>query len=169
MKTIKAVSFLVALLIVATPAAFAAVPWTGAGGAGVPDEANAGIYEASVGSVGYNSSGSTAVLLFRYVLTDTSATGIPGWTTLAVDGYDPGTSSQIRARLYKLTPGGTNSMITSCTSAAAPTRRCSPPPPARCSIPSTSPPATRTRSRWRSAAPVPPSPRSSGPSGFTNP
>jgi hypothetical protein len=116
MKSPKLASFVAALLIVAAPAAFAAVPWTGAAGAGVPDESNAGIYDASVGSVGYNAAGSTNSLVFRYVLTDTSATGLPGWTTLAVDGYDPGTSSEIRARLYRLTPGGTNYMITACTS-----------------------------------------------------
>lgn len=114
MKSLRLASFVIALLIVATPAAFAAVPWTGAGGAGVPDESNAGIYAAGVGSVGYNAAGSTNSLIFRYVLTDTSATGIPGWTMVAVDGYDPGTSSEIRARLYRLTPGGTNSMLATC-------------------------------------------------------
>ena len=41
------------------------------------------------------------------------------WTTVAIDGYDPGASSQIQVKLYRLTPGGTNNMFTSCTSADA--------------------------------------------------
>ena len=103
------------LFLIAAPIGLAQ-PWTGAAGAGVPDESAAGIYQAGVGSVGYNASASTAPIILRYVLTDTSATGVPPWTTLAVDAYDPGASSEIMARLFRLTPGGTNSMIKACKS-----------------------------------------------------
>jgi hypothetical protein len=101
------------VLLIFAPFAFAQ-PWTGAAGAGVPDESAAGIYDATVGSVGYNASGSTASIVLRYVLTDTSATGVPSWTTIAVDGWDPNPGSLIRARLYRLAPSGTNTMMTSC-------------------------------------------------------
>lgn len=108
-------SLAVLSFVIAAPFVLAQ-PWTGAAGAGVPDESAAGIYQASVGSVGYNASGSTNPIVLRYVLTDTSATGVPSWTTLAIDSYDPDASSEIMARLFRLTPGGTNYMITACRS-----------------------------------------------------
>lgn len=103
------------MLLLAAPAAFAQ-RWSGAAGAGVPDESAAGIYQADVGGVKYNASGSTNAIVLRYVINDTSATGSPSWTTVAIDGYDPGTSSQIQVKLYRLTPGGTNNNFTTCTS-----------------------------------------------------
>lgn len=162
----KCVYLSLLVFVLAAPALLAAPPWTGAAGAGVPDEASAGLYELDTGSAKHNASGSTATLVFRYVLTDTSATGAPNWTTLAVDAYDPGTSSQVRAQLYRLTPGGTNFMITSCTSNDA---AFTAPPPALCSIPSTSTRAA-TPTRWSSASPAPArrSRRSSARSGCTD-
>jgi hypothetical protein len=112
----KRLVFLVALACaLIAPAAFAQ-PWAGAAGAGVPDESVISIYDANVGSAGYNASGSTTTIVLRYTVNDTTATGAPSWTTLAVDAYDPGGSSFVRAQLYRLTPGGGNNMITSCTS-----------------------------------------------------
>lgn len=113
---IKLAVLIGSIFIMAAPAAFAQ-RWSGAAGAGVPDESAAGIYQADVGGVKYNASGSTGNIVLRYVINDTGATGSPAWTTVAVDGYDPGASSSIQVKLYRLTPGGTNSMFTSCTSA----------------------------------------------------
>lgn len=112
MKTMRFALLLAGVLTLAAPAAFAQ-RWSGAAGAGVPDESAAGIYSATVGGVSYSGSSTNAIVL-RYVLNDTSATGASSWTTVALDGYDPGVDSLIRVRLYRLTPGGTNNMITSC-------------------------------------------------------
>jgi hypothetical protein len=112
----KVAVIVASMLFLAAPVAFGQ-RWSGAAGAGVPDESAAGIYQVDVGGAKYNASGSTNAIVLRYVITDTSATGSPGWTTVAVDAYDPGASSQIQVKLYRLTPGGTNNMFTSCTSA----------------------------------------------------
>jgi hypothetical protein len=112
---IKFAVLLASIFMFAAPVAFAQ-RWSGGASAGVPDESAAGIYQADIGGVKYNASGSTASIVLRYVITDTSATGSPAWTTVAIDGYDPGVNSQIQVRLWRLTPGGTNNMFTSCTS-----------------------------------------------------
>ncbi len=114
MKTFKFAAVLTLLLL--TPvAAFAAVPWTGAPSTAAVDEDSTSIFAYGTSSLGYNASGSTSTITARLNVTDTTATGLPGWTTMEIRSYDPDPSTEVRAQLVRLTAGGTSTIAT-CTS-----------------------------------------------------
>jgi hypothetical protein len=89
--------------VLLAPAAASAQIWTAAPGAGVIDEQCAGIYNAETGSLGYNTSGSTARIIARYNL---YGTGIAPWTTMEVRAYDPSASSEVKVQVFRLSAGG---------------------------------------------------------------
>ena len=110
MKTLK-LSLVVALALFSM-SAFAAVPWSGAPGASVVDEGSATLYEADTATLGFKS-GATGTIVGRINLTDTTATGYPGWTTIEIRGYDPDPSTDVRAKLMRIS-GGTISNVATC-------------------------------------------------------
>jgi len=103
-----------AFVLLAPAAAWAQTAWTGAPGAAVIDEQSVGIYQADVGSLNYNSSGSTATIVARYNLTDTTGFGTPGWTTMELGAYDPSPNSQVMIKVFRVNPLGSISMIGAC-------------------------------------------------------
>lgn len=104
-----------AFLLLVPVTASAVSPWTGTPSTAAVDEASLGIFQVDTSSLGYNASGSVAAIVARLNVTDTTATGFPGWTTLEIRTYDPGPNSQVRAQLARVTAGGL-SFIASCTS-----------------------------------------------------
>ena len=111
-KTLK-LSLVLALLLLPM-SAFAAVPWTGSPGSSTVDEAAAGIYKLDQGQLAYNAAGSTTTIVARLNVTDTTATGYPNWTTMALWGYDPSPNSTIVAKLFRYTSGGSITNIATC-------------------------------------------------------
>ena len=109
---------MIAAVLIA-PAAVGAQPWIGAPGAGGMDEQSLGIYRADTGLLGYNTS-STAAIVTRYTVTDTSGTGTPPWTTLELQYFDNSPNSVVSAYLYRYTATGPLNVVTSCTSTDAP-------------------------------------------------
>ena len=107
--------FLILAVVLLPVTASAAVPWTGSPGSSVVDESSAGIYKLDNGQLSYNSSGSTSIIVARLNVTDTTATGYPGWTTMAIHAYDPGPSSQVRVTLIRVA-AGTLTNIATCAS-----------------------------------------------------
>lgn len=96
--------------------AFAAVPWTGAPSTGEVDEASLGIYEHGTGSLGYlTGSSSTTTIVSRLNVTDTTASGLPGWTTMEIRAYDPSPNSEVRVKLFRLTAGTLTNIATCST------------------------------------------------------
>jgi len=112
-KTLK-LSLVLALLLLPM-SAFAAVPWTGSPGSSTVDEAAAGIYKLDQGQLAYNAAGSTTTIVARLNVTDTTATGYPNWTTMALWGYDPSPNSTIVAKLFRYTSGGSITNIAGAT------------------------------------------------------
>ena len=108
MKTLKL--SLVLALVLLPMSAFA--DWTGAPSTGMIDESSAGIYSLDVASLGYNSSGSTTTIVSRLNVTDITGTGFPSWTTMEIRGYDPGASSQVRAKLFRVSAGTISNLAT---------------------------------------------------------
>lgn len=114
MKTFKL--SLVLALVLLPMSAFAAVPWTGAPSTGEVDEASLGIFEYGTSSLGYlTGSTSTTTIVSRLNVTDTTASGLPGWTTMEIRAYDPSPNSEVRVKLVRLTAGGISTIAT-CTS-----------------------------------------------------
>ena len=111
MKTFK-LSLVLALVLVPLTA-FAEIPWSGSPGASAVDESAAALYEADTSTLGFKSGASTGTIVGRLNLTDTSATGYPAWTTMEIRGYDPGATSDVRAKLMRIS-GGTISNVATC-------------------------------------------------------
>ena len=116
---IKTFSAVLAFVLLAPVSAWAQTAWTGAPGAAVIDEQSVGIYEASPGGLNHNASGSTATIIGRYNLTDTTGFGTPGWTKIELGAYDPSPSSQVLIKVFRISLLGTTSMISSCGSSDA--------------------------------------------------
>lgn len=115
MKNLK-VSLVLFALVLSPLSAFAAVPWSGSPGASVIDEGSTSLYEADTATLGFKAGASTGTIVGRINLTDTTATGYPGWTTIEIRGYDPGASSDVRAKLMRIS-GGTISNVATCATA----------------------------------------------------
>jgi hypothetical protein len=114
-KNLK-VSLMLFALVLAPMSAFAAVPWTGAPGTSTVDESSTSLYANDNGALTFNSTG-TGTIVARLNVTDTTATGFPGWTTMEIRGYDPGVNSSLVVKLIRISSGGTVSTIATCATA----------------------------------------------------
>lgn len=112
MKTCK-LSLVIALVLLPI-SAFAAVPWTGNPGAASIDEGSTSLAAVDNSSLNFNSSGGTGTIVARLNLTDTTATGSPGWTNMQIWGYDPSPNSEIRVKLIRVSSGGTVTTMNTC-------------------------------------------------------
>lgn len=105
--------------VLIAPTAVGAQPWIGAAGTGGMDEQALGIYKADTGLLSYNTT-STASIVTRYTVTDTSGTGTPPWTNLELQYFDNSPNSTVSAYLYWYTASGGLTTVTSCISTDAP-------------------------------------------------
>lgn len=115
MKTQTLLAVLACVLF-APAAAWAQSAWTGSPGAAVIDEQSVGIYQVNPNSLLYNASGSTAVIIARWNLTDTTGNGTPGWTTIELGAFDPSPNSDVVVLVRRTRLTGTITAIGACES-----------------------------------------------------
>jgi hypothetical protein len=93
--------FLLFAVLLAMPAMAATIPWTAAGTTAVIDEGSVSLYALTPPYLGFNANG-VGVITAYFNVTDTSATGFPGWTTLQLSYFDNAAPSQVTAALYRV-------------------------------------------------------------------
>jgi hypothetical protein len=96
----KSLLMLFAVLL-AMPAMAATIPWTAAGTTAVIDESSVPLYALTPPYLGFNAS-SVGQITAYFNVTDTSATGFPGWNTLTLSYFDNAAPSQVTAALYRV-------------------------------------------------------------------
>jgi hypothetical protein len=93
--------FLLFAVLLSVPSMAATIPWTAAGTTAVIDEGSVSLYALTPPYIGFNASG-LGVITAYFNVTDTSATGFPGWTTLQLSYFDNAAPSQVTAALYRV-------------------------------------------------------------------
>jgi hypothetical protein len=93
--------FAVLFAVTAMPVMSATIPWTAAGTTAVIDESSVPLYALTPPYLGFNANG-VGVITAYFNVTDTSATALPGWTTLQLSYFDNAVPSQVTATLYRL-------------------------------------------------------------------
>lgn len=93
--------FLLFAVLLAMPVTAVTIPWTAAGTTAVVDEGSVSLYALTPPYIGFNSTG-LGVITAYFNVTDTSATGLPGWTTLQLSYFDNAAPSQVTAALYRV-------------------------------------------------------------------
>lgn len=87
--------------VTAMPVMAATIPWTAAGTTAIIDETSVPLYALTPPYLGFNAS-SVGQITAYFNVTDTSATGLPGWTKLQLSYFDNAIPSQVTATLYRL-------------------------------------------------------------------
>jgi hypothetical protein len=93
--------FLLSAVLLAAPLAAATIPWTAAGTTAVIDETSVPLYAMNPPYISFNGSG-VGLITAYFNVTDTSATGFPGWNTLQLSYFDNAAPSQVTAKLYQV-------------------------------------------------------------------
>ena len=116
----------VALALLALPAAAHAQAWTAAASTGAVDESSLGFFAFTNSSLGYlPGSASLNRVIARYNVTDVTASGVTPWNTLELTYFDNAVGSVVTASLVQVKPcSGTLALICSVSSADAPTNSC---------------------------------------------
>ena len=117
-------------LFLAAPVLAAPPPWTAAGTTAVIDETSVPLYALTPPYIGFSATAGAGVIHAYFNVTDTTATGLPGWTTLEISAFDNHPQSQVQAVLYRLDKcNGTITAICGATSADNAQTTC-----ARCNV-----------------------------------
>jgi hypothetical protein len=95
--------FLVLAVLSAVPvmAATGSIPWTAAGTTAIIDETSVPLYALNPPYLSFNTT-SVGLITAYFNVTDTSATGFPGWNTLQISYFDNAAPSQVTAKLYQV-------------------------------------------------------------------
>lgn len=88
-------------VLLAVPSMAATIPWTAAGTTAVIDESSVPLYALTPPYLNFNANG-VGVITAYFNVTDTSATGLPGWSTLQLSYFDNAVPSQVTAALYRV-------------------------------------------------------------------
>ena len=99
----RSLFLLSAVLLAAStmPSRAQTIPWTAAGTTAVIDESSVPLYALTPPYLGFNGSG-VGVITAYFNVTDTSATGFPGWSTLRLSYFDNAAPSQVTATLWQV-------------------------------------------------------------------
>ena len=84
-----------------TPAMAATIPWTTAGTTAIIDETSVPLYALTPPYLNFNANG-VGLITAYFNVTDTSATGFPGWSTLQISYFDNAAPSQVTATLWQV-------------------------------------------------------------------
>lgn len=108
----KSKMILAAILIAPTLAL--AQPWTAAGPTAVVDPTATGLYTVAPQYIGFALGAGAGNIITRFNVTDTTASGLPGWNTLEMSYFDNSPNSQLTASLIRLDKcnGSLNTMCT---------------------------------------------------------
>jgi hypothetical protein len=122
----------VAVLFLAAPVLAAPPPWTAAGTTAVIDEASVPLYTLTPPYIGFSATAGAGLIHAYFNVTDTSATGLPGWTMLELSAFDNHPQSHVQAVLYRVDKcnGAITAIcgITSSDNAQTTCARCNVPP-----------------------------------------
>lgn len=99
-KSLVRVSVLALSLAVLPLTAVHAATWTAVASSGTVDEASLGSFAVTGPNLSHNAASLTDIVA-RYNITDTSGTGLPGWTTLEMTASNA-TGGMVRADLYQV-------------------------------------------------------------------
>lgn len=117
-RSLLALAALTALAagLIAMPALAASPPWTAVGTTVTIEDSSVPLYDLLPPYLHFKA-GSTGVINGYFNVTDTTATGLPGWNTLEMSSFDNSQASQVTATLYQLDRcNGTVTMLCSVTS-----------------------------------------------------
>jgi hypothetical protein len=93
--------FLLFAVLLAAPLTAATIPWTAAGTTAIIDETSVPLYAMNPPYISFNGSG-VGLITAYFNVTDTSATGFPGWSTLQISYFDNAAPSQVTAKLWQV-------------------------------------------------------------------
>ncbi|MES1239976.1 MAG: hypothetical protein ABUT39_00005 [Acidobacteriota bacterium] len=97
----RRILFLLFAVLCAMPSMAQTIPWTAAGTTAVIDESSVPLYALTPPYIGFNGSG-VGVITAYFNVTDTSGTGLPGWSTLRISYFDNAAPSQVSAALWQV-------------------------------------------------------------------